>query len=176
VPQGDDPAPEPGRRNARSEMKINDAIFGAIFALLGAVVLVHVQSFPNIPGQQYGAAIFPGLVAAGFVVCGVLLVMGGTRARGGQPWLEPGAWMRSSRHVVAAIAIVVGVAAYMALAESVGFLIVAPLLLLSWFRVLGVRWGPAVLAAIVTRLVIWYSFYKLLRVPLPWGVLTPYAF
>jgi putative tricarboxylic transport membrane protein len=139
-------------------MKINDAIFGAIFALLGAVILVHVQSFPNIPGQQYGAAIFPGLVAAGFVVCGVLLVMSGTRARGAQPWFEGGAWLGSPRHVVA------------------GFLIVAPLLLLLWFRVLGVRWGPAALSAVVTTLVIWYSFYRLLRVPLPWGVLTPYAF
>ena len=166
----------PGRRIYRADMKINDAIFGAIFALLGAVILVHVQSFPNIPGQQYGAAIFPGLVAAGFVVCGVLLVMSGTRARGAQPWFEGGAWLGSPRHVVAALAIVVGVAAYMALADVVGFLIVAPLLLVLWFRVLGVRWGPAVLSAVVTTLVIWYSFYRLLRVPLPWGVLTPYAF
>ena len=72
-------------------MKINDAIFGAIFALLGAVVLVHVQSFPNIPGQQYGAAIFPGLIAAGFVVCGVLLVFSGMRSRAEQPWFAAGA-------------------------------------------------------------------------------------
>ena len=157
-------------------MKINDAVFGAIFALLGAVVLVHVQSFPNIPGQQYGAAIFPGLVAAGFVVCGVLLVMGGTRARGGQPWFEAGDWMRSPRHVVAALAIVAGVAAYMLLADALGFLIVAPVLLALWFRVLGVRWGTAILGAAVATLVIWYAFYKLLRVPLPWGVLTPWAF
>lgn len=158
-------------------MKINDAVFGAIFALLGAVILVHVQSFPNIPGQQYGAAIFPGLVAAGLVVSGVLLVMSGARARGdGQRWFEAGAWMRSSRHVAAAVAIVAGVAAYMALAERIGFLIVAPILLVLWFRVLGVRWGPALLAAVATTLVIWYAFYKLLRVPLPWGVLTPYAF
>ena len=157
-------------------MKINDAIFGAVFALLGAVVLVHVQSFPNIPGQQYGAAIFPGLIAAGFVVCGVLLVMSGVRASGRQAWFEPGEWMRSPRHVVAALAIVLGVVAYMVLADILGFLVVAPLLLVVWFRVLGVRWGTAVLSAIVTTLVIWYAFYKLLRVPLPWGVLTPYAF
>jgi putative tricarboxylic transport membrane protein len=157
-------------------MKINDAVFGAIFALLGAVVLVHVQRFPNIPGQQYGAAIFPGLVAAGFVVCGVLLVISGVRARAEQPWFRAGDWMRSPAHVVAALAIVAGVAAYILLAEAVGFLIVSPLLLLLWFRVLGVRWGTSLFAAVVTTLVIWYAFYKLLRVPLPWGVLTPYAF
>jgi putative tricarboxylic transport membrane protein len=157
-------------------MKINDAIFGVIFALLGAVTLVHVQSFPDIPGQDYGAAIFPGLIAAGFVACGVLLVISGVRSRAAGPWVRAGDWWRSRRHVVAAVAIIAGVAAYNLLAERVGFLIVAPLLLVLWFRVLGVRRGPALIAAVVTTLVIWYAFYKLLRVPLPWGVLTPYAF
>ena len=30
--------------------------------------------------------------------------------------------------------------------------------------------------AIAGALLIWYAFYKLLRVPLPWGVLTRFAF
>ena len=30
--------------------------------------------------------------------------------------------------------------------------------------------------AVIATLVIWYAFYKLLRVPLPWGVLTGFAF
>ena len=157
-------------------MKFNDAIFGAIFVLLGTAVLVHVRGFPNIPGQQYGAAIFPGLIAAGFVVCGVLLVISGVRARSEQPWFSAGPWVRLPRQVVAVTVIVLGVAVYLALAERVGFLIVAPALLLAWFRVLGVRWPVALFAAVVTTLLMWYAFYKLLRVPLPWGVLTPFAF
>ena len=157
-------------------MKFNDAIFGAILALAGAVVLVHVQSFPTIPGQQYGPALFPGTIAAGFVVCGVLLVISGLRQRATEPWFAAGDWMRSGRHVGAAIVVVAGVAAYMLLAERVGFLIVAQLLLLANFRTFGVRWRTAIIAAIVATLVIWYAFYKLLRVPLPWGWLTPYAF
>jgi putative tricarboxylic transport membrane protein len=80
------------------------------------------------------------------------------------------------RQVVAVTVIVLGVAVYLALAERVGFLIVAPALLLAWFRVLGVRWPVALVAALVTTLLMWYAFYKLLRVPLPWGVLTPFAF
>lgn len=157
-------------------MKINDAVFGAIVALLGAVVLVNVQGYPNIPGQQYGAAIFPGLLAVGLVACGVMLVVSGLRARREAGWFEGGAWLRSPRHVAAAVAIVAGVAAYIVLAERVGFLIVAPVLLVLWFRALGVAWSHALVWAVVTTLVIWYAFYKLLRVPLPWGVLTPWAF
>jgi putative tricarboxylic transport membrane protein len=157
-------------------VKINDAIFGVIFAILGAVVLVHVQSFPTIPGQQYGPALMPGTVAAGFIICGVLLVLSGLRNRASEPWFAAGEWMRERKQVVAAGAIVAGVAVYMLLAERVGFLIVAPLLLILWFLVLGVRLRTALIASVITTAVIWYAFYKLLRVPLPWGWLTPYAF
>ena len=157
-------------------MKINDAIFGAILAVLGAVVLVHVQAFPKIPGQQYGPALFPGSIAAGFVLCGVLLIISGVRNRAGLPWFAAGEWMRSPRNLVAAGAVVAGMTAYILLAERVGFLIIAPILLLVWFRAFGVAWKTAIVAAIITTIVIFYAFYKLLRVPLPWGVLTNYAF
>ena len=157
-------------------MKINDAIFGAIFAVLGAVVLLHVQGFPKIPGQQHGPALFPGTIAAGFIVCGVLLIVSGIRDRAGNPWLAAGAWMRSGRHVQAVALIVAGMVAYIVLVDLIGFLILAPILLFIWFLALGVRWTTAVIAAVLTTLVIWYVFYKLLRVPLPWGVLTKFAF
>ena len=157
-------------------MKINDAIFGAIFAVLGIVVLVHVQSFPTIPGQQYGPGLFPGVVAAGFLICGILLIVTGLRNRAGEAWLAAGEWVRSPRHLFGVTAIVVGIAAYVLLAERVGFLVLAPLLLLLWLRALGVRWTTSIITAIVVSLVIWYAFYKLLRVPLPWGVLTRWAF
>ena len=157
-------------------MKINDAIFGAVFLLLGVVVLVHVQSFPRIPGQQVGPAAFPGVIAAAFAVCGVLLIISGVRHRAEQPWYETAEWMRSGHHFVAFVAIVGGVAAYVLVATMVGFLILAPVLLWVWFVVLGVRRVPAVVVALVSTIVIWYAFYKLLRVPLPWGVLTGMAF
>ena len=157
-------------------MKINDAIFGAVFLLFGVVVLVHVQGFSKIPGQQVGPALVPGLVAAALAVCGVLLIINGIRRRGTQPWTETADWMRSGRHLIAFAAIVFGVAAYVFLADAVGFLIVAPLLLILWLKVLGVRTGMAVIVAVVATLLIWYAFYKLLRVPLPWGVLTKMAF
>jgi putative tricarboxylic transport membrane protein len=157
-------------------MKINDAVFGAVFLLLGVVVLFHVQAFPKIPGQQVGPALFPGVVSAALAVCGALLIVSGVRRRSEQPWYETAEWMRSGRHFIAFAAIVVGVVAYVLLANSVGFLIVAPVLLFVWMSVLGVRPLPALVFAALATLVIWYAFYKLLRVPLPWGVLTGIAF
>ena len=44
-------------------MKFNDAVWGALFALLGAAILWHVQGFPRIPGQNVGPGLFPGVLA-----------------------------------------------------------------------------------------------------------------
>jgi len=157
-------------------MKISDAIFGAVLLLLGVAILVHVQSFPKIPGQQVGPALMPGTISVGLIACGVLLVISGWRKRATEPWTETADWIRSGRHLLAFAAIIGGIVAYVWLAQPLGFLIVGPVLLFVWFVILGVRPLPAAAIAVVATLVIWFAFYKLLRVPLPWGVLTKFAF
>ena len=62
-------------------MKLNDAVWGALLALLGAAILWHVQGFPRIPGQNVGPALFPGILAAAMLVCGAILIVSGMRAR-----------------------------------------------------------------------------------------------
>jgi len=157
-------------------MKISDAIFGAVLLLLGVAILVHVQSFPKIPGQQVGPALMPGTISVGLIACGVLLVISGWRKRATEPWTETADWIRSGRHLLAFAAIIGGIVAYVWLAQPLGFLIVGPVLLFVWFVILGIRPLPATAIAVVATLVIWFAFYKLLRVPLPWGVLTKFAF
>lgn len=157
-------------------MKFNDALFGAIFVALGAFLLLQVQGFPAIPGQQYGAGAFPGLIGAGFVGAGALLVVAGLRRRAEVPWAVTGAWMKSRRHVLAFAAVLLGVVAYVFLADDIGFLLLAPVMLFVWIVVLGWRPLPAAAIAVIATLLIWFAFYKLLRVPLPWGVLKPFAF
>jgi putative tricarboxylic transport membrane protein len=157
-------------------MKLNDAVFGVVLLLLGIVILVHVQSFPRIPGQQYGPALFPGVAAAGLVACGILLIVGGIRSRGTDPWFVASDWTRSPRHALAFLTILGGAVAYILWADDLGFLLLAPLILFAWLIALHVRPASAALFAIVVTAVIWYAFYKLLRVPLPWGLLKAWAF
>ena len=157
-------------------MKLNDAIFGAGFVLLAILVVVHVQKFAAIPGQPVGPALFPGLIAAGIGVCGLLLSYSRLRHRASQPWFVAEPWTRSTRHVAGFLAVVVAILAYIGLANLLGFLIVGPLLLFGLFVMFGARPMLAAVVAVVATLVIWYAFYKLLRVPLPWGVLTRFAF
>ena len=157
-------------------MKLNDAVFGALFLALGVAVLLGIQGFPKIPGQPVGPALFPGLLAVGLCGAGlVLLVQGWRRHRDGEPWLAWERWVRSPRHI-AGLAVVLGaVLLYIFAADAVGFLPMATLILAALFIVLRVPPGRAVLIAVVAALLVHFAFYKLLRVPLPWGVLTPYA-
>jgi putative tricarboxylic transport membrane protein len=159
-------------------MKVNDAIWGALLILLGLTIILHVQHFPMIPGQKIGPAMFPGLASAGIMICGVLLIINGlkARARAGERWWQPGDWVSSPRHLSAFVVFIGGVTAYILFAQAIGFLILAPIVLIAWFLVLRVRPRVAVVTAIIATLVIWYAFYKLLRVPLPWGVLSSFAF
>lgn len=156
-------------------MKLNDAILGAILFALGAIVLFAVQGFPKIPGQQVGPAIFPGLVATGLCIAGAMLVAKGWRARAEAPWATVAGWARSPRHA-AGLAVVVGsIVFYMLASEPLGFLPVSAIILVANFLVLKVPVGRAVLVAVIATLAIHFAFYKLLRVPLPWGLLTNYA-
>jgi putative tricarboxylic transport membrane protein len=156
-------------------VKLNDAVFGAVLLALGAWVLFGVQGFPKIPGQPVGPALFPGLIAAGLCVCGLLLMVRGWRSRADQPWLAWDDWVRSPRHIAALAILLGGVVFYIAVSNRLGFLPTAIILLTALLSVLRVPPLRAIGIAVLAALVIHFAFYKLLRVPLPWGVLTPYA-
>ena len=56
-----------------------------------------------------------------------------------------------------------------------GFVLTSLLILTALFYSLELPLGRSVLIAAIATLVIHFAFYKLLRVPLPWGILTNYA-
>lgn len=152
-------------------MKISDAIFGLLLLVLGIAVLVVVQGYPKIPGQQVGPALFPGIIACGLCIGGAALLWRGWRDRAAMPWVQPGPWVRSPRHVLAFAVVVAGVVFYMLAAEKLSFLICATVLLAALMWALRVPPLRALFIAVVSALVIHFAFYKLLHVPLPWGVL-----
>jgi putative tricarboxylic transport membrane protein len=158
-------------------MKIGDAILGALLALLGAVVLWHVQTFPVIPGQKFGAALFPGVIAAGLVLCGILLSVRGLRqaARGGRA-IAFDDWARDPVIVVRFLSVPAGLLFYILTSNFLGFHIAASIAMLGWLLVFGVRLLPAVALAIGFPVLMHLAFYKILRVPLPWGLLEKVVF
>ena len=179
-----------------------DRWVGLGLTLLGSIVVGSGRTFPDVPGQKLGAAFLPMLVGGGLVVCGLLLMLRGWRAARASPLPaatatllreEPGAGSAHSPHPEAdrshapgaeaapvreqlgpPVSVIATVACYIGLSPVLGFLLVAPPCLVVLFRALGVGWKPAFAWAVIGTLVVHVAFYKLLRVPLPWGVLRPF--
>ena len=152
-------------------MKFNDAILGAVLLALSVAILVHIQGFPNIPGQKIGPGAFPGLIAAILAGCSLGLIWRGWRERRAQHLIAVGAWLYSPRHVRNFLVAVGALVFYILAAEALGFLPCGAVILLALFLTLRVRPRIAVPLALVLPIFIHVIFYKVLRVPLPWGVL-----
>ncbi len=150
-------------------MKISDAVMGVVLLILGAAIGIYVSGFPAMSGQRYGAALFPGMIAAGLAACGALLLVRGVRAKA--PAFEFAPWTRVGP-LAANFALTCGALLfYIFAAETLGFMVTGFLLLLALFLKLGVRPVPALVVAVVAVLAMQLMFYKMLRVPLPWGIL-----
>jgi len=127
-----------------------------------------------MPGQKFGPAWFPGLIAVGLIVCGALLALQGVRS--GASLVVLPTWLRSPRATLGVASVVAGLLFYVVAADKLGFYLTALLILIVWIRVLGASWRLTLPVAVIATIVIHLSFYKLLRIPLPWGVLEHYAF
>jgi putative tricarboxylic transport membrane protein len=148
-----------------------DAWVGLGLAVLASAVLWSARAFPNVPGQKLGAAFLPMLVGAGLLLCGIALVV---RSLRGRAYADDAPAEAGSEHFGSSLVVIGAVLAYIFLSERLGFLIVAPLCLMAGFLAFRIGWQRALLWALGGTVLVHFSFYKLLRVPLPWGVITPF--
>ncbi len=152
-------------------MQRTDRGAGLALALLGIAVLWSARAFPNVPGQKLGSGFLPMLVGAGLLLCALALIVRSLRAA---VYSKSGATEARREHFGSSLVIIGAVVGYIVLAERVGFLIVAPLCLVATFLALRVKLSHALLWALAGTIVVHVAFYKLLRVPLPWGVFRPF--
>jgi putative tricarboxylic transport membrane protein len=154
-------------------MKLSDALSGVLTALFGLAVLLYARTFPPMPGQPIGPALFPSVIGIGLIVFGGALALA---ARGaGTPALVVDAWVRGPHTVLAFALVVADVVLYALVVDVLGFFITAFLFLAVLFLTFGVprRYIAPVAAAVTVG--IHYGFYTVLRVPLPWGLLEGIA-
>lgn len=153
-------------------MWVSDAVFGAVLLLLAAAIVVLAQAFPEMPGQDYGPALFPTLIAAGFGLSGLVLLartLPRVRAEGlfhVRGW--EGGWGRLGDVLL----IVGGLIVWILVWNPVGFLAGAT----AYASVLMIRFRgrplSSVAVGLVLALAIDWGFRRLLLVPLPLGPLT----
>ncbi len=159
-------------------MRLDDGLLGLILALIAAVIVLHAQTFPRLGGMPFGPSLFPTVLGTGLGGCGVALMIQSAlrrRAGGGGAWIDLDDWTRGWRGPTGLALFLGAIVVYGVALPRLGYhLTTVPLLLvlLLWMRV---RWWAALLVALGMTAVTHQLFSVWLRVPLPWGPLTPVA-
>jgi putative tricarboxylic transport membrane protein len=155
-------------------MQLTDTLSGTLAAIGGMAVVWSASTFPPMPGQGFGPAVFPAVAGVGLIGLGLALLASGIVHREGFS-IRFDDWVRRPRMVLNG-ALVPGMLAFYALTvDTVGFFLASAAVLVVLFLAFGVRRTWILPLAAGVTLVLHYGFYTLLRVPLPWGVFESLA-
>ncbi|TWG92461.1 tripartite tricarboxylate transporter TctB family protein [Mesorhizobium sp. J18] len=151
-------------------MRFSDTMLGVLLLVFGLAVGFYAQTFPAIPGQKFGAAVFPTTIAVGFALCGLVMLIRGLRSAGA-PLIMRTEWTRKPGAMIAVLITILCVVAYILLSRPVGFIPVTTLILIVLFRLLRLPWWQTILYAVAAALIIDFVFRSILLVPLPLGIM-----
>jgi putative tricarboxylic transport membrane protein len=163
-------------------MQLSDRVTGLFMVALGGLAAYGGSRLPPVPGQQIGPNVFPLVVGIGLAVCGGMIAFGIGRAYEKeaeadlakiQISTETGeddrshSWWRGLRVLVPPALLLF----YVFAVDRIGFLPTAAAVVLTVSLALGARLRLAVPMAFGAPLFVNLVFSKLLRVPLPSGLL-----
>ncbi len=154
-------------------MRLSDKVTGGALVLLGAAAAYSGSRLPAVPGQDVGPAAFPVLIGCGLVVCGLLVAFGvGQGFEAPEDDAEEAPRFAGPRALLPPALLLF----YVLAVDRLGFLPTAVAVVLAASLAFGARWRLAVPLAVAAPLLVHLVFYKLLRVPLPAGLLpAPWA-
>jgi putative tricarboxylic transport membrane protein len=149
---------------------VTDRITGGVLVALGAAAAWFGSRLLAVPGQDVGPAAFPMVIGFGLIGCGALIALGI-----GQSFEVPEEDEAGPKPRLGAAGVIIPPALllfYALASEPLGFLLTAAIMVLVAGLALGSRLSIAIPVAIVAPLLVHLAFYKLLRVPLPEGLLA----
>jgi putative tricarboxylic transport membrane protein len=165
-------------------MHLSDRVTGLFLVALGGVAAYGGSRLPPVPGQQIGPEVFPMVVGIGLAICGGLIAAGVGRsyedeaeadlarisaeneadgisvAEHHSPWWELRALIPPALLLFYYFAV-----------DRLGFLPTGGVIVLIASLALGARARLAIPLALLAPLFVNLVFLKLLRVPLPSGML-----
>lgn len=155
-------------------MQLSDRVTGLFLVALGGLAAYGGSLLPPVPGQQVGPNVFPMVIGAGLALSGALIALGVGRSfeatAEAEPPAEPSeapAWARGAMALVPPGLLLF----YVFAVDRLGFALTAAAMVLTLALTLGARLRLAVPLAIGAPVVVHLMFAKLLRVPLPPGLL-----
>jgi len=165
-------------------MQLPDRVTGPFMIALGAMAAYGGWRLPPVPGQQIGPDVFPLVVGIGLAICGGMIALGigrhyeeeaeadlakitGHIETGTGAADAPSSWWRGLMALVPPALLLF----YVVAVDRLGFLPTAAVMVLITSLALGARLRLAIPMAIGAPLFVNLVFLKLLRVPLPSGLL-----
>jgi putative tricarboxylic transport membrane protein len=157
-------------------MRLPDRVTGLFLVGLGAAAAYGGWRLPPVPGQPVGPNVFPLVIGIGLALCGLAIAFGIGHSfeeeeeivpfEGGEAPAPTGKLYGLRALLPPALLLF-----YVVVAERVGFILTAAIIVFVTATALGARWKIALPLAIGAPIVIHLIFSKLLRVPLPIGLL-----
>jgi putative tricarboxylic transport membrane protein len=162
-------------------MRLPDRVIGLLIFGLGAVAAYAGSRLPPVPGQQVGPNVFPLVIGVGLCLCGLMIAFGIGRSFEEEAEVDLAAHSDrpAEEQVLAAhgplykLRVLIPPALlvfYAVAAERLGFYVTSALMILVASLAFGGRPRLAIPLALLAPLLVHLAFYKLLRVPLPVGL------
>jgi putative tricarboxylic transport membrane protein len=158
-------------------MRLSDRTTGVFLIVLGGLSAYGGSRLDPIPGQQIGPDVFPVVVGISLVVCGAMVAYGIGRSFEEEAEADAvthGGETATHSGIVAGVRALLPPALllfYVIVVDWLGFVPTAALIVLAISFALGATLRLAIPLALLAPLAVHLIFAKLLRVPLPGGLL-----
>lgn len=163
-------------------MQLGQLAVAGGFGLLGAVLIVNTSSMGAVAHIEYGPGLFPSIVGWGMIGLSCLAAFDALRTPRETPATAaaelddaPPAEPLTPQSLILFTAFLVAPIFYVFVAPVLGFLLTMPVIVGGLAFLASGRPWRALLLGIGLTIFLHIVFYDLLRVTLPWGILTPYA-
>ena len=159
-------------------MRLPDRVTGLFLVGLGAAAAYGGWLLPPVPGQPVGPNVFPLVIGIGLALCGLMIAFGIGHTFEEEEELVPfeagqpiAAQPRSRLYGLRVLLPPALLIFYVVAVDRIGFIPTAALIVLATSTALGARLKLSIPLAILAPIGIHLIFAKLLRVPLPAGLL-----
>ena len=158
-------------------MRLSDRVTGLFLVGLGAAAAYGGSLLPPVPGQPVGPNVFPIVIGVGLAICGLMIAFGIGHSFEEEEQLVPlddgqqAVVPRGRFYGLRALFPPVLLLFYVVAAERLGFILTASVIVFITSTALGARLKLSVPLAILAPIGVHLVFYKLLRVPLPAGLI-----
>jgi putative tricarboxylic transport membrane protein len=153
-------------------MRLDDRILGAVLVLISGLIILESLTFPKLASMSVGPSLFPIVLSVALGIGGILLAVSRQLSPEPTVWFQLPEGQRHAKAWLRVAAVFGSCILFAAFGQTLGFVIVGCLALLWLLLAFGVKPSLAVIIALVVVFVIDIFLVRVMRIPLPLGILS----